>query len=251
MKAITLFFSLAAATVVQAQADTTIHVYFDNNVFTLTPEQQTTLAAYKAHTVCVISFKGYADTVGSTQNNKILAQRRVATVAAIFEDVANCSTGNQLAAGETTGFGTALEDNRKVEIKLRLQPADKTNSTPAIIKTINNFTIRFLPDRAEIDPASAPYLDQLFNELNTFPDARFEIVGHINLQGKKIVGPNDKFYKLSQARAKLIADLLQQKGIPASRLQHKGVGNSQPLHPNPVNQQQQRENMRVEIKVLQ
>lgn len=251
MKAITLFFSLAAATVVQAQADTTINVYFDNNVFTLTPEQQTTLAGYRANTVCVISFKGYADTVGSTYNNKLLAQKRVETVAAIFEGTANCSTDNQLAAGETTGFGTALQDNRKVEIKLRLQPVVDKTKPPAVIKTINNFTIGFLPDRAEIDPASAPYLDQLFNELNTFPDARFEIVGHINLQSKKIVGPNDKFYKLSQARAKLIADLLQQKGIPASRLQHKGVGNSQPLHANPVNQQQQRENMRVEIKVLQ
>lgn len=252
MKASILLFSLLAATASQAQSDTTIHVYFDNNVFVLTPEQQTTLAGYKENTTCVISYKGYADTIGTSHNNKILAQKRVEQVAAVFQDVANCNTNNQLAAGETVNFGTTLQDNRKVEIKLRLKPAGSAaNTNPGTIKSINYFNIRFLPDRAEIDPASAPYLDQLFTELNTYPEARFEIVGHINLQGKKIVGPNDRFYKLSQARAKVIAGLLQEKGIPADRLQHKGVGNSAPLHPNPANEQEQRENMRVEIKILQ
>ncbi len=249
MKTTVLFFSLINFSAIKAQQDTTINVYFDNNVFVLTAQQQTDLAAYKANTVCVISFKGYADTVGATHNNKILAQKRVDNVAAVFSDVANCNTDNQTAAGETTGFGADLQENRKVEIKLKLKPT--TVTTNEVVKRINNFNIRFLPDRAEIDPASEPYLDQLFTELSTYNNARFEIVGHINLQGKKITSPNDRFYKLSQQRAKLIAQLLQAKGIAADRLQHKGVGNSEPLHVKPANQQEQRENMRVEIKILQ
>lgn len=253
MKTSIFIFSLLTATALQAQAqsDTTINVYFDSNVFELSAEQQTTLATYKANTVCVISFKGFADTVGTTQNNKLLAQKRVAQVAAVFTDVTNCNTNNQLAAGETVAHGTTLQDNRKVEIRLRLRPATVTvNQEPEIIKTINNFNIRFLPDRAEVDPESTVYLDELYNELITFPSARFEIVGHINLQGKKITNPNDRFFKLSQARAKLIADYLILKGIAQDRMQHRGVANSQPLHATPANEQQKRENMRVEIKVM-
>lgn len=251
MKTGVLVFALFTATALQAQSDTTIQVYFDNNVFVLTEAQQTTLAAYKANAVCVISYKGYADTVGTTQNNKLLAQKRVAQVAAVFEGVADCNAGNQLAAGETVDFGTALQDNRKVEIKLRLKPpvAAIVASPSEVITTINYFNIRFLPDRAEIDPASESYLDQLFTELNTYPSAHFEIVGHINLQGKKI-RENDRFYKLSQDRAKLVAKLLEAKGISPDRLRYKGVGNHQPLHPNPINEQQKRENMRVEVIIL-
>lgn len=250
MKKLLFLLGLVNTVWLYAQSDTAIQVYFDNNVFALTPQQQADLAVYKTNTVCVISFMGYADTVGSTQSNKILAQKRVAAVAAVFNDVANCNTGNQVAAGETTGFGSGLLENRRVTITLKLKPAQAPTAN-VVLKSINNFNIRFLPDRAEIDPASVPYLDQLFTELNSYTDARFEIVGHINLQGKKITDPNDRFYKLSQQRAKLIAQLLQLKGIDAGRLQHKGVGNSQPLHEKPVNQQQQRENMRVEIKILQ
>ena len=56
---------------------------------------------------------------------------------------------------------------------------------------------------------------------------------------------------LSETRAKAVADYLIEKGIPASRLKHKGFGNLKPLVPFPEKNESDRvKNRRVEIRII-
>jgi outer membrane protein OmpA-like peptidoglycan-associated protein len=56
--------------------------------------------------------------------------------------------------------------------------------------------------------------------------------------------------KLSKDRAKAVNDYLINKGIDASRLSYKGYGNSKMIYKNPMNEKQNEENRRVEIKIV-
>jgi OOP family OmpA-OmpF porin len=56
-------------------------------------------------------------------------------------------------------------------------------------------------------------------------------------------------FKLSEQRASVIKDLLVENDIPANRIQSRGVGNTRPIYPDPVNDEERKQNMRVQVIV--
>ncbi len=87
--------------------------------------------------------------------------------------------------------------------------------------------ILFAPGQAVIQPASQPTLDQLAGLLKSQPDLRFRIDGHTDADGDAPAN-----LRLSQARAEAVRTALVRAGIAASRLNTRGLGESQPLDPS-------------------
>ncbi|MFL5787234.1 MAG: OmpA family protein, partial [Flavisolibacter sp.] len=143
-----------------------------------------------------------------------------------------------------------LAKNRKVEIVASIPIPAAISSDNKIINSFNLDNIYFLPDRAIVTDESIPYINELANRLKTYKTEYFEIIGHVNYQSKKDSSQLQDLYLLSERRAKKIYDMLIEKGIPSSRMTYKGVGNSQPIYPNPINEDEKRKNMRLEVIIL-
>lgn len=133
---------------------------------------------------------------------------------------------------------TKIPDKIVFEIRLKkLKPGES-------IKLAN---IKFKGDETEILPSSRASLLTLYKFMLENPAAVIEIEGHVNAPGMK---NSAKIKKLSKDRAKAIYDYLVQKGIEPARISYKGYGNSKMIYKKPVNEKQNEENRRVEIKVI-
>jgi len=97
--------------------------------------------------------------------------------------------------------------------------------------------------------SSIPTLNQLYKLLssNTFC---IEIEGHINLPNQAPCDRRTRHYKLSVDRAQMVFNSMTKKGIDAKRMLPKGYGNWHMLFPNAMNEEEMRENRRVEIKII-
>lgn len=104
----------------------------------------------------------------------------------------------------------------------------------------------FKADSFNLDPGSYKVLDELVSYLQAYPKTVIEIGGHTNT-----IPDADFCNQLSTARAKAVQEYLVSKGIPASRLQYKGYGKSEPLIAyDKYNKEARLKNQRVEIKIL-
>ena len=107
-----------------------------------------------------------------------------------------------------------------------------------------NLEIDFADGSAMLTPQARSALDQLGTALSSAELAayRFKIVGHTDTTGDAATNQS-----LSEARAEAVTSYLESKfGVAASRLQAKGVGQSDLLVPTPPNTPNAR-NRRVEI----
>ena len=91
-------------------------------------------------------------------------------------------------------------------------------------KTLTLENIYFETNKSRILPESYQPLYDIIIELKLQPNLKVQIVGHTDVHGK----PADN-QKLSEERAKAVADFFISKGIDPSRITTKGYGSSQPL----------------------
>ncbi len=104
----------------------------------------------------------------------------------------------------------------------------------------------FKADSINLLPDSYKVLDELADYLNAYPKTIIEIGGHTNT-----IPPDDYCNHLSTQRAKAVQEYLITKGIPATRLQYKGYGKTEPLIAyDRYNKEARLKNQRVEIKIL-
>ncbi len=87
--------------------------------------------------------------------------------------------------------------------------------------------IHFAERKATILPDSNGLLNQVVDAIVQYNVKRLRIEGHTDNRGDKRVN-----LKLSQNRAKAVAEYLQKSGIEASRLETAGFGDSKPAAPN-------------------
>ena len=87
--------------------------------------------------------------------------------------------------------------------------------------------VNFQTGSAEITSESFSVLDKVFDQLEAFPAAEFEITGHTDNRGKAKIN-----LKLSQDRAESVRKYLVNRGVAASRLTAKGYGDTRPLASN-------------------
>src|SRR4051812_8475111 len=103
--------------------------------------------------------------------------------------------------------------------------------------------ILFPFNSTEILPAGRDNLRQLASSLEQYPNSDILIVGHTDS-----VGTDAYNMDLSQRRALAASAYLQSLGVPASRLQTQGRGESEPVQANDTEEGRAR-NRRVEIAI--
>ena len=108
--------------------------------------------------------------------------------------------------------------------------------------TLDN--LHFASGQATILKSSYKELAELIEYLTMKPNLRIEIAGHTDSDGEE-----KSNLKLSIKRALAIKNYLIKKGIKASRLFHKGYGESRPVADNSTSAGKAK-NRRTEIRVL-
>ncbi len=118
------------------------------------------------------------------------------------------------------------------------QPAFSVGSTFVLKDILFEF------DKSTILQQSYFELMRLMSLLNTYPEMRIEIGGHTDAKGSESYN-----LRLSENRAKAVAEYLISKGISEKRLQFKGYGKTHPIDTNET-EEGRANNRRVEFKIL-
>ncbi|GAB3332388.1 hypothetical protein GCM10027299_38820 [Larkinella ripae] len=98
-------------------------------------------------------------------------------------------------------------------------------------------------DKANLKTANRENIDKLAEALKKYDDTEVLIEGHADNSGS-----DQHNLKLSERRAKTVANLLQSEGIKGNRLVEKGYGESQPIADNGSLSGRQ-QNRRVEVAI--
>ncbi|OHD13128.1 MAG: hypothetical protein A2Z98_08080 [Spirochaetes bacterium GWB1_27_13] len=109
--------------------------------------------------------------------------------------------------------------------------------------TLNN--LKFKANTTDLLDSEKPKIDILYNLLKKIKDRTFVVEGHTALAGTET-----ERQKLSEDRAKTIAELLIAKGIEQGKLLYIGKGAKEPVAPNDTEENMQK-NRRVEILILE
>lgn len=139
--------------------------------------------------------------------------------------------------------------NQEVELKLVPNVDNVVTIKLSPFASLENMRldgVQFKEGTAEPIPSAYQELNKLLDFMRANPTIRIEIQGHVN-------APNNESraaQKLSEKRAKFVYDYLVEKGIDPKRMEYVGHGNSFMIHSDPKNEQEERENRRVEIKIL-
>jgi len=97
---------------------------------------------------------------------------------------------------------------------------------------------------ADLDGKSLPTLNQLARIANACPSFKIEIEGHTDAEGT-----DERNQRLSDRRAKSVADYLVAQGVAADRLTSVGYGSKRPVAPNDTAENRAK-NRRIEFGVL-
>jgi outer membrane protein OmpA-like peptidoglycan-associated protein len=145
---------------------------------------------------------------------------------------------------EKGGISMSLSPGLKVKVDnstvSSLSKPSATYKSGDIIKLDN---IEFAQGKSELSPSSYPELDKLVALLKSKPTLQIQINGHTNNVGTHNM-------KISEERAKSVMDYIIGKGIPPTRLRHRGFGDTQPIASNETEEGLAR-NRRVEIEIIQ
>ncbi len=112
-----------------------------------------------------------------------------------------------------------------------------------VARALSLQVVNFELDEALIPDANKPYLDRAAQLIKEVPGVELMIIGHTDKQAS-----NDYNMKLSQDRANAVKDYLVSKGVDASKLMTKGMGETDPIATNATEQGRFR-NRRIEFTV--
>ncbi|MDC7218536.1 MAG: OmpA family protein [Spirochaetales bacterium] len=112
-----------------------------------------------------------------------------------------------------------------------------------IALSLNN--LHFVPDQAVILSQDYPLLDKIASMLKQVPDRTLLVKGHT-----ADIGTMESQMVLSQERAKVVVDELVKRGLEADRFVYIGLGGSEPIGDNRV-EEGRKLNRRVEIIIME
>ena len=112
--------------------------------------------------------------------------------------------------------------------------------------------INFYGNSVEFMPESYPSVEALTRLMKKNKRMRIQIEGHVNGAGNDKEAKNLKIYfqELSEGRANMLRTCLINAGIAGDRMTTIGYGANQMLFPYAKNEDEQKANRRVEIKVI-
>jgi len=154
--------------------------------------------------------------------------------------IAGAFVGGAVGAG--VGFGL---DKQEADLRRDLGNDNVTiqNTGDRLIVTLPQ-DILFATDSFAVRSDLRRDLNTVASNLQAYPDSTIQIVGHTDSDGDAAYNQ-----QLSERRANSVADVLLDAGIPFSRIQTFGRGESQPLASN-LDPAGKSENRRVEIVIL-
>jgi OmpA-OmpF porin, OOP family len=131
---------------------------------------------------------------------------------------------------------------RKAEEEHRAITAQECETRFSVISTTG--AIYFRTGSAELDPRSDPLLDSVADIANRCPGVRIEIAGYTDS-----VGSHESNLRLSDDRARSVADFLIRRGVVPPRITARGFGEEHPIAPNDSEVGRAR-NRRIEFHVV-
>lgn len=134
-----------------------------------------------------------------------------------------------------------MKKGEKVNMDIKVMSIDYALTTGATFKLKNIF---FESAKADINSASAPELQKLYDFMTEYPSIRVEVSAHTDA-----VGSDDANMTLSNNRAKAVVDYLTTKGIASARLMPAGYGETKPIGDNNTDEGRA-QNRRVEFKLI-
>ena len=137
-----------------------------------------------------------------------------------------------------------IDDVSVVRLDTEKPIIPQTSKTPKAGEVITLKNLYFATDKSEVLQQSYNELFQLKEMLEQHPSIKIELRGHTDNQGTV-----DHNQKLSEARAKAVADYLIGKGIDKRRLTWIGFGKSQPVADNATAEGRSK-NRRVEYRII-
>jgi len=270
MKQLLLMLLLCLMAVGVAHGQEQFTVYFDFDIDEVTTDSDKNLSNWIANhgNARIQSVYGYTDSIGTTNYNNDLSQRRAASV---YNQLKNAAV--PLAYADVKGLGESITNpdvakNRNVVITFSNQEEPPVTVTPVlqepvpepkpVYKTLDQQiseakkgdkiilqNIIFYYDSPLLLPESAPMLDKLVYLLTINGNLKIDIQGH------KCCSPSD-VTNLSGDRAKSVYQYLVNHGVDKRRLSHQGFGTTKPIYTIPEKTEAQREaNRRVEIEILE
>lgn len=182
-----------------------------------------------------------------TKNGALIGAGAGALIGALSKGDGNRGDGALVGAviGGALGAGIGYSLDKQ-EAELRQQMDSNvviTNTGDRLIVTLPN-NLLFATDSTAVGPMLQGDLQALANNVQVYANSTLQIVGHTDSDG-------DASYnqQLSEGRARSVANVLINNGVPPQRIQTFGRGESQPVASNltPAGKAQ---NRRVEIVIL-
>lgn len=255
------------------EAQEKFNVYFDFDKDTPNSDATLKLQSWmkEQKNVEVYKVEAFCDSVDTNFYNKNLATRRMHSVLDILKTNQFAISPNleATAVGEDFKQSKIQAENRKVTffykpitikksnientkdveeepveeaLKVSLLDLFKNAKEGDLIKIQN---INFYFNSEVVVPKSESVLNELYQIMESHPNLKIEIQGHI------CCNPNPNDTKLSFRRALYIFNYLRKKGIDLCRLGYRGFGSSRPIYSIPEkNYQEKQANRRVEILII-
>ena len=267
-----LFFMSVKA---QVKKPDSLQLYFDSAKFELTEDHKEKINVFvksvETDKVLQIKIKGYTDFVGNHVYNNKLSKKRANSaytyISSNFEFKAILRQGlgemeNDLDADVEEGIGKhrkvdiifSYEKPKAVQVSLNRKQKYLSELTQLTVgEKLRLKNINFQISTTILTKVSEDDLEGVTKILKANPRVKIRIEGHVCCGSEeeyksKVATPEN--LKLSTARAKAIYDALIKRGIRANRLSYVGYGFTRPLNYPESNVEIQRENRRIELKVL-
>ncbi|MEQ6249232.1 OmpA family protein [Sulfitobacter sp. HNIBRBA3233] len=216
---------------------------------------KSTLAASMAG---IVALAGCTDPNGSilaqpgdpnqkAKNGALIGAASGAVIGALSKGDGNRDQGALQGAiiGGALGAGVGYSLDRQ-EAELRRQMDARvviTNTGDRLIVTLPQ-DITFNTDSAAVSPGIQGDLAALAQNVQVYKNSTLQIIGHTDSDGEAAYNQ-----QLSESRARAVAAVLTSNGVPGSRIQTFGRGESQPVASN-LTPEGKRQNRRVEIVIL-
>ena len=276
MKSIYLLLIITFLSYSQTKKPDSLQLFFDSAKYSITKQHKEQLNAFfkdiKLEEVLQIKIKGYTDFVGNhVFNNKLSKKRAQTTYNYIlanyqFTAIAQQGLGELDDKLDENNFEQGNSKHRKVDLILSYEkPEDvfvnltrKQRYLKKLPKLSAGEKIRventkFHISTPDITRDSMEDIDGIVKILKAYPKIKILIEGHVCCGDKEEYESKietKENLNLSVQRAEKIYNLLIKKGIKASRLSYKGFGFSRPLEFPENTLEKQRENRRIELKVI-
>ena len=170
-----------------------------------------------------------------------------AVLGALVSDDGDRADGALIGAAVGGGIGAAIGynlDQQEAELRQQLgSDVAITNTGDRLIVTLPN-ALLFATDSTALTPTLQGDLAALARSLQQYPASTVQVVGHTDSDGDAAYNQT-----LSEGRARSVANTLIANGVPGSRIQTFGRGESQPVASN-LTPDGKAQNRRVEIVIL-